>query len=155
MNGEPTQLEMYCHQLDICNSAIEDTIVSDRIKGACPPGTYSWIFVRTADHYFGTTLGTEPEPSRLIQFKPTGKEALWNILRIIFQTTDIETININRVVLGLLGSTDERDNHCAHSAYWQNYTIKVYVSMGNPFSVDMQSEQGAVTQRVTGICTLL
>ena len=153
---QPTPMEAVCHTLDICNRNVGDDLVSDRIKTNCPPKTYSWLFVRTVEHHFRTIPGGQPtEPARLIRFQPTNKQAALNILCIIFQRTSIETLNINRVILGLLGSPEPRDKTAAKSAYWQNYTITVYVSMGTSFSVDIQAEQGAATQRIAGVCTLL
>ncbi len=155
MAAVQTPLEVSCRHLDICNPAIEDTAVAERIKRICPPHTYSWILVRTMDHHFGTTPGIAEERARLIQFMPTNSQAAWNIICIIFQRTTVEVLFTNRAVQGLLGSADQNDIHSAQSAYWQNYSIKVYVSIGGNFSVEMQTERGRVTQKISGICTIL
>jgi hypothetical protein len=150
-----TQLQVSCLHLELCNPAVDDPTVTDNVIRACPAGTYSTIFARTEDHHFSSNPGIALERSRLVQFKPTNYQAAWNILSIIFQRTNVETLNLNRVGQGLLGSQDPRDQHYAQSAYWQNYTIKVYVSMAGAFNYDIEDEQGAVTQKVSGICVLL
>lgn len=155
MNTASLQLEECCRHLDICNSAIDDTTVTDKIKRECPAHTYSWLFVRTLGHHFMSISGKALLPSRMVQFKPTGLESAKNLLSIIFQTTTIETLNINRVVLGLLGSKDQRDQKFAKAAYWQNYTITMYFSTEGSLCADFQSEQEVITKKFVGSCTLL
>ena len=150
-----TQLEVCCRNLDICNCAIDDSIVADRIIAKCPPRTYSKILVRTTEHCFRINFGEAAEPSRMIQFQPTSRESAWNLLNIIFQQTTSKTVNVNRTIQGLLGSLDQKDIDAAHSAYWQNFIITIYVSMGGSFTVAMKGEQEAVTQKISGACTLL
>jgi hypothetical protein len=137
-----------CHQLGICDPAIADEAISDRVRMACPVGTYSSIVVCTTAHRFLT--GRQIEPSRLITFQPTYREAAKNLLSIIFQRTTQEILLLVGTLQGLLGSQDPEDRHYAASAYWQNHTIKGYISMGEAeaFNWDIETEQGAVTFRV-------
>ncbi len=150
------QIEVSCRHLDICNPAIDDATVSDHVIEACPAETYTSIYVRTMDHHYPNAPGGVMEHSRLVQFQPTSLEAARHILSIIFQKTPVETLNLNRVAQGVLGSQDPRDIHFAQSANWQNYTLKVYATIGDNFNWDMSPpEQDGVTQKISSICTIL
>jgi hypothetical protein len=133
-------------KLGICDSAVDDADLRNRIQSVCPTGTYTSIYVRTMNHQFLFLPESPQERSRLIQFEPTNSGALWNALCIIFKSTVIEPIDLSRTVLGLLGSTHSKDRQNAHSAYWQNFTIKLYVSMRDGLSFDIEESQGVGTR---------
>jgi hypothetical protein len=134
-----------CRQLGICDPKIDDATVSKRILKVCPAGTYTSLYVHTMYHHFSTYPGTEVKRYRLVQFKPTNNETLWNMLCVIFKRTINETVNLGRAVEGLLGSPDPKNRHYAQSAYWQNYTIKLYVRMERAFEWGIDVEQDPAT----------
>lgn len=148
MSLTASSFELACKNLDICNRDVEDGVIAGRIKKTCPSGVYSWLLVRSVDHQFIQVPTQTSVPSRMIEFQPTSFEAVGNILSIIFRRTEIETLSLTQLSLGILGSKNPQDQAEVRSAFWQNYRIKLFIATDGTYNYDILPEQGKVTEFV-------
>ena len=84
----------------------------------------------------------------MIRFTTTNLQTAQHIFGIIFQKIEIETLSLNRVALGVLGSKNPKDQAELRSAYQQNFTIRLIIAMDTSYNYDISVGQGAITEQV-------
>jgi hypothetical protein len=145
--------QLTCQNSGICNPDISDDVIGVQIKQNCPPNTFSWIDVRSMPHQFTTVPTPQAIPSRFVQFQSTTYQSCKHILSILIRRTELETLILNQVARGILGSNNPDDQTAARSAFWQNYTITLFVSMDGSYNYDVFPEQGKTTQVAALVAT--
>jgi hypothetical protein len=144
-----SSFELACQKLDICNRTIDDADIADQIRNKLTPGTYSALWVRSIDHKFSTAMSPQDViRSRMIQFRPKNLETVVNIMRIVFRKTEMDTLNLTRLALGILGSTNPKDQAEVCSAYRQNFTVQLFIAMDGSYNYDIFADQGTTTEVV-------
>ncbi len=138
--------QVACQNLGICNPIIGDDVIGDHIRQNCQPNTYSWIDVRSVPHQFTTLPTQEAVPSRFVKLQSTSYQSFKHVLSILLRKTDVEMLILNQVAKGIVGSNNPDDQTALRSAFWQNYTITLFVAMDGSYNYDVLLEREKTTQ---------
>ncbi len=123
-----------------------DVDLADAIIRNMPPRTYSSVTVSTlpAYQFAGESLAKE---TRQIEIKLGSWEFFCNLIQSIARES--ETINNNRMVQAILGSTDEQGQRHVRESYQRNTEIKIYISK-DLLSIEIKPTSSVATEHVQG-----
>jgi hypothetical protein len=150
----PAAMQEGYQKIGITDLTISDAQVERNIAAACPPKTYSSVFVKTLTHNYETAKDPSiVRQSRVIELKPTNFEYTWNLFCLVFREAKI--ICISSAALGALGSPDQRDREELLAAFKRNYVFQIYVATDGSGKIDVEYDQDKKSLVVSTSCNIL